>query len=223
MIVDNFIKDKNLLIEIANDSDFFSKSKNNKQKAKKTLNYNHDPRHGYTHSYMFWDGWWRSPANTIKKKVIQKIWEDNLDWPLEDIVGFEYWSKTYMPEQYMDPHVDEDSYLYNQNKIFQGPISGSIYYGTDNDDGGFLEIHKHFFVDGDKESLEKENVINHLSKDEDKERIAYKGNRLIIFDQGHQIHSTTPCKSGVREVFINSVWHKDTPPSGLNNNYYLYE
>jgi hypothetical protein len=223
IVIDNFIKDETILEEISNDFNFFSKSVTSDKEVKIKLNYNHDAKHGYKHPYMFWDGWWRSPVNTLKKKVIKKIWENNLEWPLDDILGFEYWSKTYMPGQYLETHVDEDTFLYSDKKIFQGPITGSIYYGTDNKDGGFLEVHKNLLIDGDEKSLEKDNIKKFISPEEDRERIAYKGNRLIIFDAGHQLHGTTPSKSGIREVLIVNVWHKDTPPVALFDNRFLYE
>jgi hypothetical protein len=173
--------------------------------------------------FMFWDGWWRSPANTLKKKIIQKIWEENLEWPNEDILGFEYWTRTYNPGQYIDLHVDEDTFLYFENKIFQGPITGCVYYGVDNEDGGFLEIHKNSFINGNKESLEKENIKEYISPKEDRERISYKGNRLIIFDAGHRLHSSTPAKSNIRQVMVINVWHKDNPPIAISNGSFFYE
>ena len=45
IVIDNFIKDKELLTRIDKDETFFGPNGN----------------------YMWWDGWWNSPSNTIKK------------------------------------------------------------------------------------------------------------------------------------------------------------
>lgn len=223
IVIDDFIKDDNMLEKISNDINFFSKSMTNNEKIEVKLNYYHDEGTDHFSPFMFWDGWWRSPANTLKKQVIQKIWENYLDWPLEDILGFEYWSRTYMPGQYLSTHVDEDTFLYSENKTFQGSIIGCVYYGVDNQDGGFLEIHKNSFINGNKKSLEKNNIKKYTSPEQDRERIAYKGNRLVIFDTGHKLHGTTPAKSGIRQALIINVWHKDNPPTALSNGSFFYE
>jgi hypothetical protein len=172
---------------------------------------------------MFWDGWWRSPANTLRKRVVQSIWKNNLPCKKEDILGFEYWTRTYMPGQFLDVHVDEDTFLYEDSKIFSGPHIGSIYYGLDNLEGGFVEIHNAKLIDGTPLAIERENVDPILSPIEERERIAYRGNRLIIFDAGHVMHGTTPAKSGIRQVMVINVWHKDHPPVALEKNTFYYE
>jgi hypothetical protein len=78
-------------------------------------------------------------------------------------------------------------------------------------------------LDGTSEALEKENTKNLVSDIEDRERIAYKGNRLIIFDVGHVMHNTTPALSGKRQVMIINVWHKNNPPLALALNEFYYE
>ena len=47
IIIDDFIKDTMLLEEIQSSKDFF----------------------GPNGDFMWWDGWWNSKANTLKKKV----------------------------------------------------------------------------------------------------------------------------------------------------------
>ena len=34
--------------------------------------------------------------------------------------------------QYLDVHVDEDTFLYSESKIFTGPIYGCVFYGKEN-------------------------------------------------------------------------------------------
>ena len=55
IVIDNFIKDKELLTRIDKDETFFGPNGN----------------------YMWWDGWWNSPSNTIKKELIEYIWRYN--------------------------------------------------------------------------------------------------------------------------------------------------
>jgi hypothetical protein len=222
IVKDNYL-DNYLYNELLNSPNFFPTSMGNEEKIAAHLMMYHEESSSSYSPFMFWDGWWRSPANTLKKKIIQKIWEENLEWPNEDILGFEYWTRTYNPGQYIDLHVDEDTFLYFENKIFQGPITGCVYYGVDNEDGGFLEIHKNSFINGNKESLEKENIKEYISPKEDRERISYKGNRLIIFDAGHRLHSSTPAKSNIRQVMVINVWHKDNPPIAISNGSFFYE
>jgi hypothetical protein len=94
-VVDNFIEDKQLLAEINDDKSFFPESMGEKAKVNYGVHEYHDPKSKYYSPYMFWDGWWKSPANTLKKRVIQYIWEHNLPIPQEEVCGFEYWTKNY--------------------------------------------------------------------------------------------------------------------------------
>ena len=49
IIIDDFIKDEQLLKDIENDKTFF----------------------GPNGDFMWWDGWWNSEANTVKKRLIE--------------------------------------------------------------------------------------------------------------------------------------------------------
>jgi hypothetical protein len=121
-------------------------------------------------------------------------------------------------------HVDEDTFLYAESKIFSGPLIGSIYYGADNKDGGFVEIYNNVaLADGEPMAIEAKNIEKILAPIESRERIAYKGNRLIIFDAGHIIHGTTPAQSGIRQVMVTNVWHKKNPPTALQLGEFFYE
>ena len=222
IVLDDFL-DKDLYLKTLEDSDFYPESMGDGDKIAADLNNYHNEQASCYAPYMFWDGWWRSPANTLKKQVVQNIWGSRLAYQHDDILGFEYWTRTYNPGQYLQTHVDEDTFLYARDKIFTGPITGSVLYGCENKNGGYIEIHKNALLDGTSEALEKENTRNLVSDIEDRERIAYKGNRLIIFDVGHVMHNTTPALSGTRQVMIINVWHKNNPPLALALNEFYYE
>lgn len=222
IVKDNFLE-QSLYSLVLSDALFFPKSMGEDPRIASQLNGYHYEKSSCYAPYMFWNGWWRSEANTIKKKVVQKIWENNIEYPLEDILGIEYWTRTFLPGQYLDYHVDEDTFLYEKEKIFSGPICGSVYYGKDNLDGGFLEIHNKSIEEKTHKALENNNIKKYIVDINKRERIAYKGNRLIIFDSGHVIHNATPAESGVRQVMVTNVWHKDNPPLALSNGSFYYE
>jgi hypothetical protein len=209
--------------QLLNDDLFFPELMNHGEKIAEHLNSYHLEKSDCYAPYMFWDGWWKSPANTLKKRVIQDLWQDKMQWDLKDILGFEYWTRTYMPGQYLDLHVDEDTFLYEKDKIFAGPIYGCVLYGKDNPNGGFLEIHKNALKDGEKNILEKKYIKKYISPKKDREKIAYKGNRAIFFDAGHVIHNTIGSDSGIRQVMVVNVWHKDNPPLALQNGSFYQE
>jgi hypothetical protein len=223
LVIDNYIKDKDLLGQIRADKTFFPESMGSDERIADQLNSYHYEKSSCYAPYMFWDGWWRSEADTLKKKVVQKIWENNLDYPVEDILGIEYWTRTFEPGQYLDHHVDEDTFLYEKEKVFTGPICGSVYYFGDNLEGGFLEIHNKSIKEKTQNALERDNIEQYIVNIEERERIAYKDNRLIIFDSGHIIHNATAAKSGVRQVMVTNVWHKDNPPLALELGTFYYE
>jgi hypothetical protein len=222
-VLDNAITDKKLLAEISNDTSFFPESVGNKPQVNYEIHEYHDPKATHYSPYMFWDGWWNSSANTLKKRVIQELWKDNLPIPEKEICGFEYWTKTFKPGQYLSPHVDEDSHLYKESQVFKGPLTGCVYYpNSESVNGGFLEIHEHKINDGEIFALEQGALEGVLSPIENRERIAYKPNRLIIFDAGHVVHNTTPTISGTRHVLVINVWADDSKPLALfNNGFYM--
>lgn len=224
LVIDNFIKDTELLAEIENSVSLFPESMGSEERIATELNSYHYEQASCFAPYMFWDGWWKSPANTLAKKIVQSVWEHNLPFNTEEICGFEYWTRTFNPGQYLDVHVDEDTFLYAKEKVFHGPVIGCVYYPHTNDVvGGFLELHPNAVQENLKYALESENIRNNISPLEDRERIACKPNRLIIFDAGHIVHNTTPPIFGVRRVMVINVWHKDNPPSALQTGEFFYE
>lgn len=224
LVVDNFIQDQTLLFDIEKSINLFPDSMGSDSRIAADLNSYHDEQASCFAPYMFWNGWWRSETNTLSKRIIKSIWEDNLPFDKEDICGFEYWTRTFNPGQYLDTHVDEDTFLYAKEKLFRGPVIGCVYYPHTNDVvGGFLELHPNTLKENTREALESKNIKHNISPLEDRERIACKPNRLIIFDAGHMVHNTTPPISGVRRVMVINVWHKDSPPSALETGEFYYE
>jgi hypothetical protein len=224
MIVKDNALSSDLYAEVLADKSFFPESMGSDERLATELNSYHYEQSSCFAPYMFWDGWWSSPANTNRKRVVQAIWEHNLPCSTDEILGIEYWTRTYLPGQYLDVHVDEDTFLYQDSKTFSGPLIGSILYGIDNHDGGFVEIYnKAILKDGDYEAIEADSINKLLVPVEERERIAYKGNRLVIFDTGHVVHGTTPAKSGMRQVMVTNVWHRDNPPTALKRGEFFYE
>lgn len=224
MIVRDNALSSDLYAEVLGDKSFFPESMGSDERLATELNSYHYEQSSCFAPYMFWDGWWSSPANTNRKRVVQAIWEHNLPCSTDEILGIEYWTRTYLPGQYLDVHVDEDTFLYQDSKTFSGPLIGSILYGIDNQDGGFVEIYnKAILKDGDYEAIEADSINKLLVPVEERERIAYKGNRLVIFDTGHVVHGTTPAKSGIRQVMVTNVWHRDNPPTALKRGEFFYE
>ena len=180
IVIDDFIKDQNLLDEIQNDKTYFDDNGD----------------------YMWWDGWWNSPADTLKKRVIQYIWGENSPYDSVSIAGFEYWTGQYdntKPEG-LKFHLDKDEALYMETKEILSPIIGTVYYPWENDiDGGYLEIFE----------------SNPFESDVTTERIAAKQNRLVIFPAGQKFHRVTPVTRGLRSAMAINLWGAE--PSGVKN------
>jgi len=226
IVIDNFIKDQNLIEEIKSDNQFFPQNMGDIENIGKYNNYFHDTEADCYAPYMFWDGWWNSPADTLRKKVIKKIWsnESFLPFPIDEVCGFEYWTRTSLEGQYLDIHVDEDSFAYEKDRTFNAPSYGCVWYGfAQSPDPGFLELHEGWIEGSPTDALERENVDKIKSPPERRERLAYVPNRLICFDAGRRLHETTATKSGNRQVMVVNVWHKDSPPSALETGQFYYE
>lgn len=128
-VIDNFIKDENLLAEIqSNAQDIFK-----------------DPG-----VYKWYDGWWNSPVNNTTKKIIEYAWGQNCPISTSyDISGFEYWTGIQQSNEsgedfdnYLEMHFDKDEAWFEKTGEFKTPIMGSIYYPDQVDfEGGMLEIY----------------------------------------------------------------------------------
>jgi hypothetical protein len=221
-IVDDYLPES-ISAQIIESDSFFPGIMSSDSRIASEVNSYHNGQASCYAPYMFWHGWWSSSANTLRKQVIKEIWEDNLPIPLSDVLGFEYWTRTFGPGQFLGPHVDEDTFLYQDTKIYNGPEIGCVYYGPSEEKvvGGFLELFESKLVFGEQNALEWENLKTKLDPIEFRERIAFKENRLIIFDAGRVIHQTSPCVSGIRNVMVVNVWLKSNPPVEMKN--FVYE
>jgi hypothetical protein len=92
IVIDNFIKDPSFIKQLEDNKDYLF---------------------GDNGSYHWWNGWWNSSDDTIKKQLISYIWRDYPVYPSVNLDGFEYWT----------------------------PIVGTVFYPVEMDiDGGYLEI-----------------------------------------------------------------------------------
>ena len=221
-LYDDFL-DTQTLNQVRSEKKFFPGLMQGDSRIASEVNSYHNEQASCYAPYMFWDGWWSSPVNTVRKQVIKKVWENNLQIPTEEVLGFEYWTRTFGPGQFLGPHVDEDTFLYQDTKIYNGPEIGCVYYGPSEEKvvGGFLELFESRLIFGEKDALEWENLKDKLDPIELRERIAFRENRLIIFDAGRVIHQTSPCLSGLRNVMVINVWLKSNPPVDMAN--FVYE
>jgi hypothetical protein len=113
VVIDNFLKDENLIRSIKEDKKFFA-----------------DPG-----VYYWWDGWWNSPADTTKKVLIEQMWRYNS--PLYHgykISGVEYWTgiQTAMVESghknHLVRHFDKDEAWFDKTGEIVSPVIGTVYY-----------------------------------------------------------------------------------------------
>lgn len=220
---DKFLGSSELGNAVRQDESFFPPSMPG-DNIGKTLNEFHAYQSDCYAPYMFWSGWWDSEPKTNRQRVIERIWRDSdlIPFPEDEILGFEYWVRTFSTGQYLARHVDEDTFMYSDTRWFQGPRIGCVWYGFSEADGGFLEIHESGISEG-FDKLEAENTAALISPPERRERIAYRPDRLVIFDAGHRLHETTPIISGVKQVMVVNVWHRDNPPLALSTDAFFYE
>ena len=226
IVIDNFIKDISLINEIKKDKHFFPETMGDIENIGEYNNHFHIEDADCYAPYMFWEGWWNSPADTLKKKVIKEIWsnENFLPFPLREVSGFEYWTRTFKQGQYLRVHVDEDTFAYQKEKRFNAPAYGCVWYGfAPAESPGFLELHQGRVEGFPDDALERDNIDLLMSPIEMRERIAHRPNRLVCFDAGRRLHEATPTISGSRQVMVINVWHKDSPPSALDTGDFYYE
>jgi len=223
-VIDNFLSDE-ICEKIIADKMFFPESMGSTDRIASEINSYHDEKSDCFAPYMFWAGWVKDQVRTTRHLVVKEIWEQNLPFPISDVCGFEYWTRTFSPGQYLGPHVDEDTFRYAKTKVLTGPKIGCVYYGpeTDAQNGGFLEIYPHQIADYTRNALEAESVNSCLVEIAERERIACRANRLIIFDAGHVLHGTTPASSGKRNVMVINVWHNELKPTAIDTGEFFHE
>jgi hypothetical protein len=224
VVVDNCISSSEILRLIADDDSFFPLRSGLRASIAEEINgYHSSNSDGYS-PFMFWSGWGYEEPNTLKKKVIKCLWEKQLPCPIEEVAGFEYWTRTFVPGQYLDVHVDEDTFAYAKDKSFNAPIYGCVYYAsTDRVIGGQLQLHSEKIHGSPIGVLERDSLLRLSSPDQDRISIDYKYNRAVYFDAGRTLHNTLPATKGLRKVLVVNVWHKDSPPAGLIDGEFFYE
>ena len=177
IVIDDFIKDEPLLKAIDEDKSFI----------------------GENGDYMWWDGWWSSHANTLKKQLIEYIWRHNSQMVLNNLIGFEYWTGVYgdgHAQASLIQHFDKDELHWERTGGNNGgeiltPIVGTVFYPKPMDiDGGYLEIHSR-------------------GRDNTPERIEAKYNRLVIFDAGNHLHRVTEVTRVVRYAIAINLWQSE--------------
>lgn len=183
-IFDNFIKDKELLKEIQQNTPELFKEPG---------------------VFKWYDGWWKTPANNTAKKIIEYAWATNC--PIKEVYGidgFEYWTgiqKAKLPSgerdgwnDFLEPHFDKDEAWHKKTGEIVTPVIGSIYYPEGQDfDGGEL----HIYTDG---------------ADKPPEIVKAKPNRFIIFQAGQHVHTVTTVTRGTRKALAINLW-SETPYS----------
>jgi hypothetical protein len=226
LVIDEAIKDINLIEEISKSQTLFPDSMGDEVKIASTINSYHVQDSPYRAPYMFWDGWLLSETNTTAKKIIKEIWENNLPFPIEELCGFEYWMRTFKAGQFIDLHLDEDTFLYKLENIKNGSAIGCVYYPHTNEeeDCGTLDIYDDYYIpDHEVDALSKEKMDFYKSDVKSISSIQCSPNRAVIFDAGHVLHKTTPTKQHTKRVMVINVWHKDLQPSGLLTGEFFYE
>ena len=172
-VFDDFIKDEQLLKDIAAEGDAFFYP---------------------TGQYRYWKGWWTTPAESVKHRLIQYIWGSN--FPLNMSIqadGFEHWTGIQSAEiegrrNYLELHLDDDVMYRKEtgNRMF--PLIGCVYYPAGFEfEGGDLMI----YTDGEDKSPEV---------------IKTKSNRLVIFNPGEVVHGVSEVTAGTRGAIAINVW-----------------
>ena len=191
IVIDDFIKDKPLLEEIKNSKSFFSNPGNIViEPDEKSPNYKR----------MWWDGWWNSPADTPKKKLIEYIFRYNplaQDKSIQDKIkmgaGFEYYTDKIGPDESFDDlndHLTHDLVAWDQFQKFTPPMYGCIYFPLDYPvNGGFVSL---------EPSKEYHEVLQPIY------------NRLIMFSTGQINLSVRKVFGGALNTFNVHLYYEET-------------
>ena len=193
IVIDNYL-DEDFLKEISEDQKFWSQ----------------EPL------YDWWDGWWSSPIETNRHKLIKKIWGNvSSDITLYGgpIAGFEHWvgvttpsgdmKEVYGQKWSLPPHTDKDEHYWqnhpqgkgrgNHPDSFRHPMYGTVFYVEEPEEGGYLT----YWSDGQHwEDIDGNTPY---------ESIKPKRNRLILFDASKS-HAVTAVTKGIRKAVAINVW-----------------
>lgn len=229
LVFDEAITEEALLREVEEDGKIFPEAMGGGDRIGVTITQYHEPPDADSQvdcyaPFMFWDGWWRSPADTVKKRMIKNLVEKRLTIPLEKICGIEYWTRTFSPNQFLYWHVDEDTYQYKIDGGFNCPILGFVYYPHFNEENNSSLIISNAKIIGNPDYALEMGVIHGLMELAPGETsIDYKPNRLIMFDAGRSLHRTTKADGGNRRVMVINIWTKENPPLALKLGKFFYE
>lgn len=224
VIFDEAITDRDLLSEIESNRGIFPESMGDTDRVGITTTQYHDAGVDCYAPFMFWDGWWNSTANTTRKKMIKNLLENRIPIPVNEICGIEYWTRTFSPGQYLDWHVDEDTFLYERSKEFNCPKVGFVYYPHYNKENESYLIISNAAVHGNPvAALERGHIYGMMEFAPGQTSIQYRPNRLVMFDAGRSIHKTTKSDNAERRVMVINVWTKDNPPLALELGTFFYE
>ena len=195
IVIDDFIKDKNLLKEIDESEDFWK------------------------FGYSWWSGWKDTPATTLRHKLIEYIYRYN-PWLSMNIKGygqgFEHWVGIQTPDTEqpntwgkkwaLAPHQDKDEDFWENHptgrnrgdsiESMRFPLLGTVFYTQAPEEGGYLQIWNTW-------------DINEVSTNPDVRNsyqlIKPKRNRLVIFNAGH-LHAVQSVKKGTRKAIAINLW-----------------
>tara|TARA_Y100000593_G_C4287392_1_gene326274 strand:- start:219 stop:1691 length:1473 start_codon:yes stop_codon:yes gene_type:complete len=197
IVIDDFIKDENLLKDISNDDRFWE------------------------YGYRWWNGWWNNKGTDLRHKLIEYIYRYNCPFPIHKEEGgeghgqgFEHWIGIQTPEttgthreslgQYwaLNPHQDKDedyweNHPQGKNKgdhmdSIKTPKLGTVFYVEAPERGGNLKI----WDEGD---------FHKITEDTPFQLIKPKRNRLIIFNAGN-VHAVEPVIKGIRKAVAINIW-----------------
>tara|TARA_Y100001963_G_C6788253_1_gene454107 strand:+ start:1444 stop:2049 length:606 start_codon:yes stop_codon:yes gene_type:complete len=166
--------------------------------------------------YQWWNGWWSSPVENNRHKLIKKVWgkvPSEITLYGGPVAGFEHWVGITSPDGDMKevwgekwslaPHTDKDEKYWeehprgklkgNHADSFKHPIFGTIFYVEEPEEGGYLK----YWSQGEHWRDIDENTPC--------ECIRPKKNRLIIFDAS-KTHAVTAVTKGIRKAVAINLW-----------------
>ena len=192
-VIDNFVKDPNLLKAVTNLDDPF-----------------------WTSGWYWWQN--GSPTITLRHKLIDYIWlQGRVKQVPINFKGFEHWIGIYdsnnqkstmeKKEQSGDTyslnhHFDKDEWLWKNKKILSKPSIGCVYYPPVGEqcEGGELIIY-----DTEETDLGAPSTA-----------VEPKPNRLVIFNPG-QYHAVQEVTAGIRYAIAINVWQNALSPGQLKD------
>lgn len=167
----------------------------------------------------FWAGWLVEEPQNLQHMLIRQLMEEKIPFDIDDVAGFEYFPKISKPPTEMGWHVDEDVFLYENTKMFNGADYGCVYYGPiETVCDSELVISDSRIENNTEDALEQEKMKTAISKINNVINIKYQKNRAIYFDSGHYLHKTTKLNTGIKYSFVVAVWLKENKPYGAVKN-----